>query len=190
MGSFFGYGSLVNNATHAYVNTRPATVCGWRRQWVQSALRDASFLSVQHDPLSYIQGVVADVGQIGWEALDVRERAYNRRRLTEHELPGQTAKAVHIYQANPDFIAPKGGNRPILLSYLDCVVQGFLAQFEEDGVRDFFRSTSGWDTPVRDDRAAPIYPRSQTLTSEETLMVDFHLSAVGATIVPMNGTTG
>ncbi|MCP5075346.1 MAG: gamma-glutamylcyclotransferase [Rhodobacteraceae bacterium] len=189
MGSFFGYGSLVNSATHEYANTRRATVLGWRRHWVQSALRDASFLSVQRDPLSRIQGVVADVGQIGWEALDERERAYNRHRLSEQELANQSSTSVHIYQANPKFVAPTGGNKPILLSYLDCVVQGFLAQFGEDGVRAFFRSTTGWDTPVRDDRAAPVYPRSQDLTGQETEMVNFHLLEVGAAVVRANEST-
>ncbi len=183
MGSFFGYGSLVNTATHDYANTRKATVQGWRRQWEQSALRDASFLSIHRDPLSSIQGLIADVGPIGWDALDERERAYNRYRLTHRELNEQPEPGVHIYQANPDFIAPTGSGKPILLSYLDCVVQGYLEQFGEDGVRAFFRSTSGWDTPVRDDRSDPVYPRAQRLTANETALVDTYLKTLSAVVV-------
>ena len=183
MGSFFGYGSLVNSATHDFAIARPATVRGWRRQWVQSALRDASFLSIQRDPLASIQGVIAEVGGLGWAGLDQRERAYNRHLLTKSELEHQPAVDVHIYRANPDFVAPAGSGKPILLSYLDCVVQGYLARFGEVGVRAFFSSTSGWDTMVRDDRDHPVYARAQFLSPVETGLVDFHLRAVGATMV-------
>ena len=30
---FFGYGSLVNRATHDYVHAHPARISGWRRAW-------------------------------------------------------------------------------------------------------------------------------------------------------------
>ena len=48
--SFFGYGSLVNRATHDYPGAQPAQLHGWRRVWVRTDLRDVVFLSVRPDP--------------------------------------------------------------------------------------------------------------------------------------------
>ena len=52
-----------------------------------------------------------------------------------------------------------------------------------DGVTRFFDTTTGWDTPIRDDRAAPAYPRHQPLKPEEMAVVDLHLDRIGARIV-------
>ncbi len=174
---FFGYGSLVNLATHAYKNPRKANVRGWRRQWVYSATRDLSFLTVATDPHTSIQGMIADVTDLGWDKLDEREAAYQRFALENNDLAG-----VQIYVADPKHIAPSGQNKPILLSYLDCVVQGFLAQFGEDGVSAFFDSTSGWERPIKNDRKNPIYPRAQTLNMGETQLVNHHLKQLSAVI--------
>ncbi len=175
---FFGYGSLVNLATHDYRNPRKATVQGWRRQWEYSRTRDLSFLSVTRDPETSIQGMIADVAGLGWAALDIREAAYRRLKLQSGEHVG-----VQIYQAHPDHIAPAVGNKPILLSYLDCVVQGFLEHFGEQGVTAFFDSTSGWERLVKDDRTAPIYPRAQPLSALEIKLVDKHLERLSVLIV-------
>jgi hypothetical protein len=178
--SFFGYGSLVNAATHDYSNTRPATLRGWRRVWVQSATRNTAFLSVKPDPLSSISGLVADIGDIGWDILDQREAAYDRKILNANGFEGIT-----LYQAKPSAMAPLGSGKPVLLSYLDCVVQGFSAVYGTDGVRDFFRTTTGWDTPILNDRTAPMYPRAQTLTEDETKLTDDHIAMVGAQVIQL-----
>ena len=173
----------MNRNTHDYANLRTARIHGWRRHWVQSNRRDAAFLSVQPDPLSSIEGLIADVAGVGWEALDVREAAYNRFTLSVAELRAVQPLPVQMYRANPDYMAPQGSGKPILMSYLDCVVQGFLAEFGDDGVRDFFRTTTGWDTPVRDDRADPIYPRAQIVTPFERDLVDTNLQTLNVNIV-------
>ena len=107
---FFGYGSLVNAATHSYADVTPASVSGWRRQWVQSNAREVAFLSVTPDPLSRIDGVIADVGDIGWDALDAREAAYDRLALPEPHA------GVQIYRASPRHVGPAALGQPILLS--------------------------------------------------------------------------
>nr|WP_323776686.1 gamma-glutamylcyclotransferase family protein [Amylibacter sp.] len=177
-GSFFGYGSLVNAGTHNYQNLRPTTLTGWRRHWVQSSRRDVAFLSVTPDPLSSISGLVADVGDIGWDALDLREEAYDRLVLDTDPLIG-----VAMYKASAAAMSTENLGQPILLSYLDCVSQGFHQVFGTDGVRDFFRSTTGWDTLILNDRAAPIYPRAGVLTAAETTLVNDHITMVGATVI-------
>ena len=75
---FFGYGSLVNRATHDYPDARPARLRGWRRCWVKTSARDAVFLSVEPDPATTIDGLIAAVPNADWAALDLREAAYDR----------------------------------------------------------------------------------------------------------------
>lgn len=179
---FFGYGSLVNLATHDYQNPRKAQVNGWRRQWVYSSTRGLSFLSVTKDPQSSIQGLVANVTHIGWDALDEREIEYNRVELSQTELEIEGLNGVQIYVAAPHHIAPNGPKKPISLSYIDCVVQGFLHQFGESGVSAFFDTTSGWDRPIKNDRECPIYPRAQKLSTDQTQLVDHHLARISAVI--------
>jgi hypothetical protein len=69
-------------------------------------------------------------------------------------------------------------DHPILLSYIDVVVQGYLHMHGHDGVAHFFETTDGWDTLILNDRADPIYPRHQTLSAQERDLVDSHLAAV------------
>jgi hypothetical protein len=72
---------------------------------------------------------------------------------------------------------------PILMSYLDVVVQGYLREFGQAGAEDFFATTDGWDIPVLDDRAAPRYPRHQALTGDERALVDALLREVGGRVL-------
>jgi hypothetical protein len=180
---FFGYGSLVNRATHTYPNARPAQLQGWRRAWVRTPSRDVVFLSVVNDLKTTIDGLIAAVPGADWAALDAREHGYAR-------LSSGTA-VNHDMIPKPEIahyaVAPEstctGGDHVILLSYLDVVVQGFVQEFGEAGVSRFFATTSGWKTPVLNDRATPRYPRAQVLTPQETALVDHHLAAASADIV-------
>lgn len=172
--SFFGYGSLVNLATHDYANPRAATLRGWRRVWRGTHLREVTYLSVIRDDTTILKGVIAGVPNDDWAALDAREAAYQRHdvsHLVDHPVP------TAVYQVLPEHVAPKDAH-PILLSYVDVVTQGYLRVFGEEGVAHFFDTTDGWDAPILDDRADPIYPRHQCLTLDEKLMVADHLAAV------------
>lgn len=177
-GSFFGYGSLVNIRTHSYRSVQAATLGGWQRVWLQSSQRNNAFLSVTQNPSSAISGLIATVADTGWDELDAREAAYDRLEITDPLF-----ESVQIYKASASATGETNLCGPILLSYLDCVVQGFNDFFGEDGVCDFFRSTTGWDTPILNDRNAPIYPRACSLSPEETDIVDKYLSMVGARVV-------
>lgn len=180
---FFGYGSLVNRATHSYPDARPAQLTGWRRAWVRTPHRDVVFLSVVKDLQCNIDGLIAAVPGADWAALDAREHGYARvlsGDAVRHDLTPAPEIAHYAVRAQ-DICADS--DHVILLSYLDVVVQGFLREFGAQGVARFFETTSGWDTPVRDDRAAPRYPRAQVLSVDETALVDQHLARVGAGIV-------
>ncbi len=174
---FFGYGSLVNRATHNYPDAHPAQLQGWRRVWVKTLARDAVFLSVEPDPATTIDGLIAAVPNADWAALDLREAAYERilsGEAVSHDL--RPMPEVSHY-AVTNTAGPTTADNYIILSYLDIVVKGFLDEFGLEGVERFFATTQGWETPVLNDRAAPRYPRYHQLSADEEALVDKHLAA-------------
>lgn len=176
----FGYGSLVNPATHSYVQTRPAILNGWRREWrhfIDTPDHKTVSLTVKRDPNYRIAGLIAFVPAADCAALDQREKGYDRITLTHAELSHNDAKIV-LYQSQ----APRDGasSHPILQSYLDAVLQGFFAQHGRAGIIDFLQTTSGWKTPIKRDRHAPIYPRSVNLSVREAMEFDTILADHGA----------
>jgi len=176
---FFGYGSLVNRATHAYPDPRPARLEGWRRVWVHTGLRPVAYLSVEPAE-GEILGLVAEVPGGDWTALDRREAAYDRHPVTTRLHACGTEMAARVYAVPPGHAAPPDTRHPVVLSYIDTVVQGFLEVFGRAGAAHFFETTAGWGGPITDDRAAPRYPRATALTAAERAIVDRHLGAVAA----------
>ena len=174
---FFGYGSLVNRATHGYPNAAPATVTGWARSWRKTKLRKVAFLTaVEAD--AEIDGLIAAVPGADWAALDIREWAYHRLPVVEIEHSHPPLTDIQIYRTRPEHDADPSADHPILLSYIDVVVQGYLQEFGLDGADRFFATTRGWDVAVLNDRAAPIYPRHQSLTVAEMQVVNTRLSGL------------
>jgi hypothetical protein len=178
---FFGYGSLVNRATHAYPRAVRARAHGWVRIWQATTLRQVAYLSVTPAPGVEIEGLIAAVPGGDWAALDAREHAYARHPLAQLRHDAGPIGPVMIYQVEARHIAP-AGRHPILLSYLDTVVQGFLREFGTAGVARFFETTQGWDTGIVNDRTAPCYPRAQPTTGRERALVDAALRDLGASI--------
>lgn len=172
---FFGYGSLVNRATHDYPGAQAASLTGWRRVWVHAAVRPAAFLSVERAPGVIIAGLLAEVPGADWAALDAREFAYARYPVVAATAAGGVAAQVYAVPQGQ----PPGLRHPILLSYLDAVVQGFLREYGPAGAEAFFSTTAGWQAPVLDDRADPRYRRAQTLSRAERAAVDAALAALG-----------
>lgn len=176
----FGYGSLVNRRTHDTPAAWPGQITGWRRAWRASPLRARPYLTVVPEPGAVTWGLVATVPDEGWPALDAREHAYAREPLGEalsHTAPGPLQAVV--YAIAPGAHHAPGPENPVLLSYIDVVVQGFLAEFGPEGAAHFFESTEGWQVPVTDDRARPAYARAEALTPEERALVDAGLSGLG-----------
>ncbi|WP_411645995.1 gamma-glutamylcyclotransferase family protein [Loktanella agnita] len=140
--AFFGYGSLVNVATHDYADPRPATLQGWRRIWRRTNLRDAAFLSVEPAAGCTLQGLTAHVPGADWALLDQREAAYQRVDVTDRIRRNGPVSSTAVYQVKPEHHS--AGEHPILLSYLDVVVQGYLQVYGHRGAMHFFDTTDGW----------------------------------------------
>lgn len=180
---FFGYGSLVNRDTHVYENAARARLTGWRRTWVYTQDRGQAFLSVIPDPATTIDGLIAEVPHGDWAALDAREYGYNRIASGSGiQHPQDPTRPISHY-AVPHETWVQSVDNHILLSYLDVVVQGYLREFGAGGVAEFFATTDRWDTPILNDRTAPRYPRAQTLSAQETSLVDQHLALRNAKVV-------
>ncbi len=180
---FFGYGSLVNRATHDFMDLHPASLKGWRRAWCQTDLRPVAFLTALPARGTQIDGLIAHVPNGDWGALDQREWAYDRVPATRSVVHPATAPIEIAVYAIPGFRHTSPTDRcPILLSYLDVVIQGYLRELGESGADRFFDTTTGWDTPILNDRSAPRYLRHQQLTADETAFVDNRLAARRARI--------
>ncbi|MBY6154244.1 gamma-glutamylcyclotransferase [Vannielia litorea] len=175
---FFGYGSLVNRATHIHAPSFPARLRGWRRVWKSTVLRDVAFLSAEPWDGSVLEGLVAHVPGGDWAALDVRERAYGRHEVSAHCEHEAGEVRVEVYAVAPEHMAADAAH-PVLLSYVDTVVQGFADVFGEAGALRFFETTAGWPPVVVDDRAAPIYPRATEVSAQERDFVDAGLRRLG-----------
>ncbi len=181
----FGYGSLVNRRTHGYACVRRAGVRGWQRVWRYTPWREVAFLDVVRAPGHRLRGLVLGVPGVAPE-LDRRERAYRRIEVTR-EIDGAWPpdRPVSMFAIPPDRDdGGRGRGHVLLLSYIDVVAQGYLAEFGADGVHEFFETTKGWDAPVLDDRAAPRYPRAVSPDARLAALVDQWLETLGATIVP------
>lgn len=179
---FFGYGSLVNAKSHTYPDPRPATLRGWRRAWVATPRFGNVLLTSVPAPGHSIQGVIAAVPGADWTDLDARESGYARvptRHAVDHDHPH--GADIAVYSVAPENLRRRNSHM-ILLSYLDVVVQGFHQVFGDAGVRGFFDTTDGWDTPVVNDRADPVYPRHQVLTGDQIALVDDHLARLAVQV--------
>jgi len=185
---FFGYGSLVNRATHDYPEAHPATLTGWRRAWRHTRLRPLAFLTAVPAEGHVIDGLVAHVPGDDWAALDVRERAYDRMPVTGRTThPLSRPIEVQVYAIPDGRHGVPDEIHPVLLSYIDVVVQGYLREFGEAGVARFFATTDGWNAPILDDRAEPVYPRHQRLAASERDLVNDGLLGVGARLMARSG---
>ena len=178
---FFGYGSLVNRSTHDYPSAQTATLPGWRRVWVHVAERPVAYLSVEPAPGISILGLTAEVPGSDWAALDEREYAYARHPALA--MSGAAELPVQVYAVPQENRLPPSRTNPLILSYIDAVVQGFLREYGPEGAAHFFETTHGWNAPIIHDRARPIYPRSQRLTGEEQMVVDAGLASLGVSFI-------
>ncbi len=187
--AYFGYGSLVNRATldTDYVAAVPARLSGWRRHWqprngaigLASPTR-ASLLTVHRSPRCVIDGLLIIDRAANLPAVDRREAQYARIALTvaELEINGVADVRPHdlplyVYAA-PDRRG-EAETPPVLASYLDVVMAGFLREFGAAGMTRFIASTDGFERGVRDDRRRPVYSRSVRLSAKTTATIDRHL---------------
>lgn len=183
---YFGYGSLVNRATHRteIVDAVPARLKGWRRCW--RARPDmpgfpAALLTIRPDPASCTDGLLVIDRAENLAAVDAREARYDRLALAAADLEigseVDPALPLYVYVAQ-DHVPPHPEPPRILRSYLEAVLQGFLGVHGEAGLSRFLAETEGFEIGIHDDRAAPVYPRAVRLAEAEAALIDVLLGSV------------
>jgi len=124
-------------------------------------------------PSKKIDGVVVKIASADLPALDEREKGYARQ-IVQSEM---STDPVAIYVSQTAHFVEAPNDYPLLQSYVDCVLAGFLAVFGWDGVDRFISTTTGWTAPMLADRAAPLYPRAVTLEQGVEARFDERLAA-------------
>ncbi len=190
--AYFGYGSLVNRATLQtdYVAAVPARLNGWRRCWRPrkntDPRRHLSMLSAWQRGGHAIDGLLVFDRLDHLPEVDQREAAYDRvpvgidRVETDIDVP--QGCTVYVYEAHTNE-APHDPGAPILQSYLDAVMQGFMHEFGRSGVLDFLHSTDGFERPVHVDRHAPVYSRAVPVPDHQRTLFDTLLEERGVAFV-------
>ena len=187
--AYFGYGSLVNRATHRtqIYGAAKASVRGWRRHWQgrpdTSDDQPVSLLSVkpEADPEHDLPGLLVFDHIENLPALDERESGYVRREVDPSAIEISESISisvpVYIYEAKP---ASSGDqDHGILQSYLDAVLHGYMSEYGTEAVGKFVAETHAFDTPVIKDRHAPRYPRHVALHEDHHGFFDDVLSQHG-----------
>lgn len=178
-----GYGSILSRHSREKFSgmtgaAQKVAVPGWRRAWsVRYRDEGATYLGLVEDAHSRLQAVLVPV-EIDPD-MRHRERGYRWEEVPAAGLigpdlpPGRFWIVVnHAHEiADPD--------HPIPQSYVDTCLIGAFQTGGESMLRDFIAGTDHWDTPWRNDRATPVYPRRTPLTPDEIALIDDSLSASG-----------
>ncbi len=178
--AYFGYGSLVNLDTlrTPYISAHRARLKGWQRRWLArpkvensfAPIEGLAFLSAEKCEDVEIDGIVIVDHRTSLVSLDEREALYDRLSVDHSSItflddnPLGDETELFIYSAQEPAASDEAF---IIRSYLDAVMQGYRTHFGDDGVINFVRSTAGFDTPIRDDRNEPLYPRAVNLSQDE-----------------------
>ncbi len=190
--AYFGYGSLVNRNTLPpdIITAIPTTLMRWRRHWQPrpnadgeaDELKDIALLSVHRDDNYQIEGLLIVDRLKNLENLNKREKNYRAVSLGLEDFrfePGLNftppQKSICIYVAHA--AQGRGDNCSILQSYLDVVLEGYLREFGEQGIRRFLESTDNFHSPLYYDRQKPVYARHQKIASSHTRLFDKILCA-------------
>lgn len=183
--AYFGYGSLVCRATHRteIVDAIPARLKEWRRHWRPRPDMPgfpAALLSVRPDETAICDGLLVIDRAENLSAVDAREARYRRIAIDpadliiDRVLPADFP--VWLYVAD-ETLPPHREPPAILRSYLDAVLLGFTLEHGEDGLHRFLAETEGFDTPIHDDREAPVYPRAVSLEAHHAGLIEAALAA-------------
>lgn len=194
--AYFGYGSLVNRHTlrTQFLGIRKAQVSGWRRFWLPRGEHMPALLSVKPDETHTTQGVVVYDHADHLPSVDEREAGYRRRVVmpghVEIEAMPLSDVPLFIYEASRAEETAAETGAFVLQSYLDAVMQGFLALYGEAGVRRFVEETEGFETTLLCDRERPLYPRSVTLHDGERALFDELVAERGMELRPASNRAG
>lgn len=188
--NYFGFGSLVNRATRPPEESAlSARLWGWQRVWnhrVTDPYRGQPCTSLNIEPLASrsagsIEGVVVRMPAEALPDLDAREFGYERLALpaSDFDLPDEfEGDIIMVYRSREENRHIASEEHPVLQSYVDCVMAGYLERFGQNGLYSLVSSTRGWDRPRLNDRDTPFYPRWVPVDEEQRQLFDHCLDQV------------
>lgn len=187
---YFGFGSLVNKHTlrTSYVGVIPASLKGWRRHWqarTDTLEENVALLSIHKDRNCELMGVIVIDLAENLPLVDEREKGYARVSLNADDVTlqnrqnsdPQLPEELYVYVAHEAHDKPDDGL--LLQSYLDAVMQGFFLNYGAQGVSHFVDTTRGFKRKMIADRDQPMYPRSVSLSQQESLLFESELRRAG-----------
>lgn len=190
------------NTRPASEQAYPARLYGWRRVWghrvhttdesSSESRKSCCSLSVEKSTVNpgtnstqsprsnekcgdFIDGVVVNIPLDDLAALDRRECGYDRLQIpaSDFDLPSSsTARHIYLYVSDLKHAGRSNRQYPILQSYIDCVLAGYCAVFNQTGMQQFVESTIGWDGVIENERSSPRYPRAVQLSESQLALFD------------------
>jgi hypothetical protein len=162
----FGYGSLINAESRARTGRTgaaiPARVRGFQRSWnVVDRVARLTFLGVVRQETVLTNGMLVSVSAADLPRFDRREGGYTRIEVDRAHVVGLNAEPIPptIWIYLPDEPGRPSEDYPIAQSYVDVVLAGCL-EVSKSFAAEFVRTTTNWDCPWVEDRAAPRYVRA------------------------------
>jgi len=187
--TYFGYGSLVNDATrHDQSVAVRGTLRGYVREWRiagQTPRGRVCGLTASPKAGTDIKGVMVIDSADRLGELDQREWRYDRHGLHDEAFEAHNDDHGHpvtdpfVYRCKDEHYRWGDDDHPIIQTYVDCVLKGYLDHFGEAGVHHFIDTTDGWQTPIWADRQTPFYARAMSIDPEELRYFDEVLTAIG-----------
>lgn len=181
MRSVFGYGSLVNSATlPAGVGLQRGSITGWVRQWRNPRIVSTGTicgLTVARRHGIVLQGAVFQADSELETSLSIREGEDELVREGVTLLDSGSTLTADLFVTPTSKLVWANDDCPICVSYLDCILQGFLRLYDRLGVENFLDSSEGWHLPLCHDREEPRYPRAIMLDPSERALIDDCLRA-------------
>jgi glutathione-specific gamma-glutamylcyclotransferase len=184
--AYFGYGSLVNELTWTRkYEMITAEIHNWIREWkhcVDTPWGRVCALTVSREAKSAVQGafILCDLAEL--KEVDEREIGYERVELSRDDVvsPALTLPdRLFVYRSTPPAFRSGDAMYPLWMSYIEVVLVGYWRVFGETGIDHFINSTRGWDTPILDDRAQPLYPRFVQLQADDRNFIEQKLRSAG-----------
>ena len=113
---FFGYGSLVNAATHRYAPTERLRIQGWRRTWQQAIDHPVALLSAVRAVLQIFSGFNDTCGVLATAVLAWQAQRHDEPRGVECGV-GCTLVAVTVLLAAMSLFLPTSRQKGITFNF-------------------------------------------------------------------------
>jgi len=148
----------------------------------RSAIDDPeiALLSVHQHEATELYGLIVVDSLDNLQQVDERERGYQRVQLTKSDFSAQGRElpaSLYVYVANP--ASEPDARPPLLQSYMDAVMQGYLNEYGAMGLAHFIETTTGFNREIILDRHQPQYPRAVELDQTIADLFDDTLRTAG-----------